>query len=718
MASRSKLGAAEIRRDGPQPLEPREEGAAFLVPGGAQAQRVKEIGVPVGRADGRELVCREAEAGRAQRGDELDVPVRVVDQRQQVDDRGDLERGEKLPAPGGGHGDAAAQQRAAEDSAHVRHLAQQDRDIAVSDRPFAVGGGHAQPCADHLLDTARDGLGLALEPIGRLGVLPVLCPVEEQQLGKGPLALVVFRAEDQRGVFVIVHVAQTARHARGEHGVHRSDDLAARAEVLPQRDAPRLALGGLGPVAEGAVFFVEDLGVGQAEAVDRLLDVPDHKEVIPRARQGAEDRVLHTADVLIFVHHDLGEVRGDLPRQRGGLVVLIREQAGGEVLEVGVIHQRGAAFGAGVFRVEIQGQAQQRLHRIVGQGHALELRPGGGGEGLFHRGAGPFAGVAPRRDGVGELRLVLGAQSAEGLEGDGQTLARRVPAVRERAGEFPQRLRRALDAGTVGLSDRLRAAHIREQAFHLRGPVVRLQGELVQQLSAPGRLRDVVHRGGERGDHALGPLLGTGVALHLAVQIQHQLLQKAVVPARADRVGQHEKAGVRLRAGVALLHRALERGGFHHAGAVVVDDAEVRRETEQVAVLPQQIGAEAVDRADLRAAAQRALAAQAAAVGLGGRGGGELGHDPPLQLGRGGAREGDNKEAVDVPGVVLVGEIAHQPLGEHAGLAAARAGGDEHGAAAALDRGALRDGRCDLAHVLPASPSNSSQTSPGLSFFK
>ena len=58
----------------------------------------------------------------------------------------------------------------------------------------------------------------------------------------------------------------------------------------------------------------------------------------------------------------------------------------------------------------------------------------------------------------------------------------------------------------------------------------------------------------------------------------------------------------------------------------------------------------------------------------------------------------DDEEAVDILPVL---DIAQQTLGEHARLAAARSGGDEHGAAAAFDRGSLRGGGFDLTHRSP-----------------
>ena len=86
--------------------------------------------------------------------------------------------------------------------------------------------------------------------------------------------------------------------------------------------------------------------------------------------------------------------------------------------------------------------------------------------------------------------------------------------------------------------------------------------------------------------------------------------------------------------------------------------------TEQMPVPAQQRAAKAVDRADLGAAAQRALAAQMAVGRVGRDGLGKLVHNAALQLAGRGTRKGDDKEAVDVLGIRAVGEIAHQRVAD------------------------------------------------------
>ena len=279
------------------------------------------------------------------------------------------------------------------------------------------------------------------------------------------------------------------------------------------------------------------------------------------------------------------------------------------MLEIGIVQQRGAALCARVFRVEVQGQAQQRLHRVVRERHAREQGRRGRAERLRHLFAGLHAGGAPGLDVLRQLRIVGLLHIAHPREGE-LAGARAVPAEAQRAGKLTQLLRARLEVCAVALLRLFVGAHEREDALELLRPVVRPAPQVLEKLSAPGRFGHVGDRGAQLFDHFRGPFVRPGVALHPAVQLEHQLAQAAVVPSRADRVGQREEAGMRLRVRVALLHRPIERRGLHLRGAVVLDDAEIRREAEQMAVLPQQLRAEAVDRLDGGAAAQRALAAQ------------------------------------------------------------------------------------------------------------
>ncbi len=188
------------------------------------------------------------------------------------------------------------------------------------------------------------------------------------------------------------------------------------------------------------------------------------------------------------------------------------------------------------------------------------------------------------------------------------------------------------------------------------------------------------------------------MALHTAVELENKIGKAAVIPPRADGIGKQTEAGEIIQRVIARVESALKRGSAHGLGALLIGDLEIRSQAEGVAILAQDVRAEAVDGADLRAAAQRALAAQAAAAGIGGKARGKLLHDSAAKLRRGGTGEGDDKEAVEIDGVGIVTDVAHETLSEHAGLAAARARGHEHSTAARVYRGLLRDCGSEISH--------------------
>jgi len=117
-----------------------------------------------------------------------------------------------------------------------------------------------------------------------------------------------------------------------------------------------------------------------------------------------------------------------------------------------------------------------------------------------------------------------------------------------------------------------------------------------------------------------------------------------------------------------------------------------------VAVFPQDTLAEGVYGAYLRPLAQGALAAEAPVFRVLRQSPADAVHYAAAQLRGGGAGEGDNKEAVYILRVVFVREVAHKPLGEHAGLAAARGGGHQHGAASGLHGFLLGRGGAEFRH--------------------
>ena len=205
------------------------------------------------------------------------------------------------------------------------------------------------------------------------------------------------------------------------------------------------------------------------------------------------------------------------------------------------------------------------------------------------------------------------------------------------------------------------------------------------------------------------PFFRAGVALHFAVQGQHQLGKAAVVPARAYRVRQKREAGVRLRFFVAGVQHPLQGGALHGGGPVLVRNLEVRGKAQNVAVFPEHPGTEAVYGADLGLLAQGALPPQTAAARVSGQSLSQLLHDPAPQFPGGGPGEGDNQEAVDIRRILGIGNIGHEPFGEHSGLAAARSGGHQHGAAPCMDGGVLGRRGFKFTHRL-CSSSSISQT--------
>lgn len=105
------------------------------------------------------------------------------------------------------------------------------------------------------------------------------------------------------------------------------------------------------------IVVEENTRVGEAEAVDALLDVADGEEVFSFTGNGGEDAVLHLVRVLIFVHHDLAVALRDRSRKVGGLSVRAEEQVNGLMLLVGEVRRVAAALllliGAGEIRRQL-----------------------------------------------------------------------------------------------------------------------------------------------------------------------------------------------------------------------------------------------------------------------------------------------------------------------------------------------------------------------------
>ena len=583
-------------------------------------------------------------------------------------------------------------ERGAVHGADAVGAAQQDDHIAVVCGARGTVFPHGRAAVDKRANALRDIVCLQRGLFRRGCIVVRVRQLEHGELRQHIVAGVACSGAQPRRI-VIVQLTERARHDVGKDVVGRFQHRAARAEILPQEDAPRRTGRGLAEIRKARVFVEKDRRIGETKAVDRLLDVADEKEVAALARHGAEDEILHLRHVLIFIDHDLGVPPRELARKLRRRAVVVREQLRGHVLEIGEVHKAAPPLFGGVGRAEVQRQRQQRLH---GRGRRVQVgeRLRGGDVDLFlQRLDGFFRRVALRLDAVAHVRIGRLARAAEPRERHVlQRCHGSVPALITGAHDGAQSVCRLCKAcGVNGAEPRhVVRRHQPKLCIEHAAPVRRALAHARQQRLTPRRGARVGHAVEREQLHLLcGPLRGPRVALHLVIEREHQLAQTRIVAPVADRVGQQPKAGVGIHAGVGALERVLQRRCAQGDAALGVGDLKVRRERKGCAVGAQEVGAEAVDRADLGVGAQRGLPPQAAVFGVGGNARIDPVEDAAAQLGRGRARVGDDEEAIDVDRVFRVREVGHEPLGEHAGLAAARCRGHEHGAAARIDRSAL-----------------------------
>ena len=173
--------------------------------------------------------------------------------------------------------------------------------------------------------------------------------------------------------FPIIHAGRFCRHGPREDSVHGVEDDRNAAEIPPQVDA---TLHGFFIAAEGLVFLQEQRRVGQAEAIDALLDIADHEAVVLTGNE-AGNEFLDAVRILVFVDEDLFILAAQLfgCRRRHGM---FRRGIGGEedpqaeMFQVAEIDpalfllRRPIGFG------KIQGQRHQAIHDGFHGPHAVE----------------------------------------------------------------------------------------------------------------------------------------------------------------------------------------------------------------------------------------------------------------------------------------------------------------------------------------------------------
>ncbi|MPM56194.1 hypothetical protein SDC9_102996 [bioreactor metagenome] len=165
-----------------------------------------------------------------------------------------------------------------------------------------------------------------------------------------------------------------------------------------------------------------------------------------------------------------------------------------------------------------------------------------------------------------------------------------------------------------------------------------------------------------------------GVALNLFVDIQRDVHETAVVPARRHGIHQQGKILLMVQVFVTFLHYFVQDTAHEYACFRLVAQAEVGREVQKMPALPQKAAAEGVDGGNLRFVHQCGLTAQMAISRLLGKPPGKGGGNAAPEFGRRCPCVGNNQKLVDVP--PLPGHPVKEPLNQNSGFT--RAGGGGH----------------------------------------
>ena len=297
----------------------------------------------MGEADLRKLLQREARHAGAQRADHLYILKLVVHQPQKREREGHLEGVEIARKPLGVGGDTFGEQHRQHRGRRRALGAGEDGDVAVAQAGFL--GHEPADAAGNPLGLAAGAADLLQRLVGfaaRVGGL-----IEYVDLGDGRVVRPL-KASVEAGEVVVDDFRIAAGHRAGKDGVDKADHRAGGAEVARQgQKAASLAA----PVA--LVAGEEEARLGEAEAVDGLLDVADGEEVIP-ARNGGDERFLQIGHVLVFVDEHVVILPADAVSH-----LLAREGAQGAALEVGVGKAAAFLLAAGVGFADAPGGFRQ-----------------------------------------------------------------------------------------------------------------------------------------------------------------------------------------------------------------------------------------------------------------------------------------------------------------------------------------------------------------------
>ena len=612
------------------------------------AQRLQPVLAGSVTAQQRSVVQHEQR--RPQHAGQGYAVVRLGQPRQQVGEVAHLLAGEEAGAGRRSVRHAAALQRLFED-VHVGEPAEQDGDVA--------GSGAA---AQHGGDLVRYRVRLHAPAVlfaGRRAVRRSLVDRDYDQVRSRPAGR---------------PAAGHALHRRGARGrpvrtgllgeQRREQRIAGGHQIVMGSERSRQGVQAAAGVLDLRPEADEVGDVAAAEPIDRLFGVADQKPVGPRLSavgQQAQQGDLRLVDVLHLVDHDVPEPAAEA----GGDRRMIAEQP--DRLDL---------------QVEIIAAAQRRLARLVAAAGVVEH----GAQRIGHLQCGPIRVVPARRRlqplrylphgpqvalylvQVPPIALAARAQTDQRARG-GQRLHQCPGLLRQRRAQSGQHVPDALRQRVAGSGGCVLFPYAGDRPLQVR-PLFRDRGgeRLVEQR--PHAAFPVIDPGAGHGGAGHG---GEG-GLHFVAAFDHarQLLRDLVDAEFTQRP----------RASAAGLRRVLQgvQGGRHPfvLRLVVGQDAAGGDRPGLHRMLAQNLPAQRMQRADHRLVQVAAVAGQLRPLVHGAP-------HPVAHLGGGRVGKGDRGDLRNA----ALGQQGQVALDQHAGLAAAGAGGDQDVAAAVGDDGLL-----------------------------
>ena len=374
------------------------------------------------------------------------------------------------------------------------------------------------------------------------------------------------------------------------------------------------------------------------------------------------------------------------------------------MLQVGVVHQSPAPLVLFKFPVKIHGQLQQGFHSRGRLPHLPQQLFRWGIKQLLQALHGLFTGLPPALQPLRQSRVGGISQAFEPVKAHGQATSGAVPACVQAASQLPYVLSRMRKAVHISGAYLLILGHESYEPIHFPGPIGGHPPGFSQYFPSPRSLRHILNQSFQRLHLCPCPVFRSGMALHAAMESQHQLRQTFVGASGSHSVRQAEKSGVAVGVTIASFQHPLKSRLFHTVGAFLIHYFKVRAQAQQMAIFPQQGSTEAVDGAYLGPGTQGVLTAQPPVPRLLGQLFRQLLHYPAPQLSGGSPGKGDYQEAVQIYRVPLVANTAHKPLSKHSGLAAARPGRHQQGTAPGFDGCGLGRRRIKSLHLFPLLP--------------